>query len=714
MKNVSQSISRFFNDVTIKRPTHLIRLFTTAVFLSVFIPLTAQVVYTDVVPDYEIPENSNYDIDINNDGIIDFEIDYEYIYQWERKNHIIKIIAKGLNQVAVSNESASVFSDDELIDENLNWSSEDEVLMFSENPFEKIGNWIGVEKGYLGVRIKIDQVFYYSWIRIFNAYYFYDLEAYFRSEMVVDYAYKSSSGLAIEAGQGMPAEATSVFGQDISNYFDGRDIQYSFTKARDELDYSEYRIVLAKASDSTVNDLEVMNQLQVGQYTAIEVDTTDHEPFLELTFSETTLDKDGDSLFPLTKYRIHLLNVAASGNPSDNKLSTPSPEFFLQAFCNEIKTLAAFDSGDNHDAGDIEVYFTKADESQFIKEYRIYVSPASNTSSLLVDTALSLSNNHYTTVLSSNSNINLKLNPNQMDVDGNFIHDDIFYKIYILSVADSIYSIISAISESSRKFILTEPDLLYAGQEEGDKVRHFVCDSLFCSSDNWLYYIGNDTVDVDLNRDGLNDFKLISKGCESTGGTYYEAYIMPYRSNAILVCDHPEHDNWVDVLNKYELIGEGYNRSNSESLLEDYGWSPIPNVFYYYGHGQFPYNKYLGFVLMDNDVPQYAWLKMQNGYFIEYGFQDINSAVDTNSTENQFEIFPNPTSEFLQIQKRANEALNEDYLVSMVNSQGIVVGEFTFSGATLQRDIKKYPSGIYLLVFQQKGKIIESKRFIVQ
>ena len=685
--------------------------FLTLVFiLTGYTTTTAQIVYTDVVPDYEILKNSNYDIDINNDGVIDVTINHIYTSQNGIAADIISVLPQAGSQVAVSNESASVFFRDDIIDASLNWCSDNKILMLHDDEWNQWGDWIGVNAGFLGVKIKQDQAYYYAWVRIHN-HHFINYPSYY--ECVLDYAYNSISDLSIQVGAGLPMGATSVSAQDVANFFDGRDIQFIFNKAWNEDDLLEYRLVLTKATDTSAYDIGVMNQLDESQYTSVMIDTSNPLGYIKSTFSEATFDKDGDSLLPMMNYRIHLLNVANSGNPEDNTLSVPSPVFYLQAICNAAQKPVAFDGANSHNASDIGVYFGNAEEEQFIKEYRIYVAPAYNTNPFTIETVLSLSNSYYTPVLPQGSTINTAVNANQLDVTGNLFTEDEFYRVYVLSLADSNYSIVSAISQPSRKFIIADPNFFYAGQKTGSNVKFFACDSLFSSGDSWTRY-DSDTVEIDMNRDGISDFKLTSYYVESVTSAHYEYNILPYRNNAVLVCDHPEHNNWVDVLMQFETISAGYEISHSISLFSKFDYSSMSNYYYWAGHSNLFYSGYIGFVMRDNNTPQYAWLKMQGGYFIEYAFQDVNSGIDQHSTKNKFQIFPNPASEFIQIQRSASSALNEVYSVSMVNSQGIVLDEFGFTGKVMQKNIETYPSGIYLVVFHQKGKVIETQRLIVQ
>jgi hypothetical protein len=190
-------------------------------------------------------------------------------------------------------------------------------------------------------------------------------------------------------------------------------------------------------------------------------------------------------------------------------------------------------------------------------------------------------------------------------------------------------AIISALSSYSRKFYLKDPNSFYAGQKEDASIQWFECDSAFGPYPYWNGINGNHgnaEFYIDLNRDSIPDFFLEGSNYSSSGGSVdHNIVLTPLRNNQVLICDHPEHENWIDALFFQDAIDDDYHWSNEKSILWKYS-ANIGGVNY--NHGHYPNTiYYIGFYLADNDPPQYAWLKMDGSttnlvesYKFAYGF----------------------------------------------------------------------------------------------
>lgn len=101
-----------------------------------------------------------------------------------------------------------------------------------------------------------------------------------------------------------------------------------------------------------------------------------------------------------------------------------------------VSDLVVKDVSDNSNASDISVTFTKATDESGIDEYRAIVVKSANASSFGLSAASALTNDRYTQIAKTGGNINVTLNANLKDSDGDDIALNSEYKIYILSVAD--------------------------------------------------------------------------------------------------------------------------------------------------------------------------------------------------------------------------------------------------------------------------------------
>ena len=147
----------------------------------------AQIVYTDVNPDQAL--GSVYQLDLNNDAIVDFSISHSFTHTSYTTGNIMyrcyhnhyaysnSIATYNLGGVAVSSGYASALPGFTVIDSSLIWNTGTYTLASSSqntttgfcphtNTYSSSGNWNGASDKYLGLRIKINGLTYYGWARL--------------------------------------------------------------------------------------------------------------------------------------------------------------------------------------------------------------------------------------------------------------------------------------------------------------------------------------------------------------------------------------------------------------------------------------------------------------------------------------------------------------------------------------------------------------------
>jgi len=236
---------------------------------------------------------------------------------------------------------------------------------------------------------------------------------------------------------------------DINDYGDGRDLRVSFNKVSDESNISSYRIFVVRANNYSNFTLTKANSLSSSYYT--QVNKTGYN--ITQLLSSGARDTDGYNIQNGVSYRVFVMAVAK--NSGNNVLSSASNAITLYSNnVGEVSNLYASDVSDNGDGRDLYVSFTKAADESNISQYRIMVVPTSYSSFNLSD-ANNVSSSNYTTVnKSGNYTYGQSLFNSSRDVRGNYIKEDVSYRVYVLSVGYGNYSGSNALSSPSSTITL--------------------------------------------------------------------------------------------------------------------------------------------------------------------------------------------------------------------------------------------------------------------
>jgi hypothetical protein len=164
---------------------------------------TAQIVYTDVNPDFTHPGNeTGVGLDLNNDSNFDFAIFSADTTTTARIRYtVIAPYGTAAASNAIAGEAPSGYNyalalnSGDMIDNTLNWIAATNTMAYnvdSSNPYNE--NWNGVTDKYLGLKFVSGGATYYGWARM-------DVQAVADVWTLKDYAYNSTANGSITAGQ---------------------------------------------------------------------------------------------------------------------------------------------------------------------------------------------------------------------------------------------------------------------------------------------------------------------------------------------------------------------------------------------------------------------------------------------------------------------------------------------------------------------------------
>ncbi|OMF61664.1 hypothetical protein BK141_21040 [Paenibacillus sp. FSL R5-0765] len=235
---------------------------------------------------------------------------------------------------------------------------------------------------------------------------------------------------------------------DISDYGDGRDLRVSFNKAADESRISAYRVYVVRSANVGSFTLSAANAS--NNYT--QVNKTGGN--LSVTLPNYAVDTNGYTITNNVAYRVFVLSVNNNGNSSQNALSGYSSQITLSANAavTAPSSVMPSDIGDTGDGRDLRVTFTKSADETNVNHYRVFVVKSGSTFNL--NTANVVNSSNYTYVSRTGSNQTITLSNGSRTVDGDFIRNDVGYRVYVMAVNNNT-SLANALSSASSVITLT-------------------------------------------------------------------------------------------------------------------------------------------------------------------------------------------------------------------------------------------------------------------
>lgn len=188
--------------------------------LAISATAQGQIIYHDVNPDVTLTGNDSLELDINNDGIIDFTLYHGNSQSGANVVDGAMITPKDTNAVLMSGSSylIALNNNDSISESDTVWGSYGYFLakgIANGKPFE-MGNWTGgITDKFAGFRFAKNGNWFYGWAR-------FDVPADAKSIKIKDWGYNSVANSEIKAGQLPVSIIESDKNNEISVYLSNR------------------------------------------------------------------------------------------------------------------------------------------------------------------------------------------------------------------------------------------------------------------------------------------------------------------------------------------------------------------------------------------------------------------------------------------------------------------------------------------------------------
>lgn len=347
-------------------------------------------------------------------------------------------------------------------------------------------------------------------------------------------ALSSVSSLITLANNYSVGTVSSLYASDVNDYNDGRDLFVSYTRASDESNISHYRIMVVKAANA--NSFTVSRATNVSSSNYIQATVgRDYRDVLP----SGARDVDGALIQNGVSYRVFVLSVGKGSYAGQYSLSEASSTVVLTSnfSVGAVSGLTATDISDFGNGRDLRVQFYRATEESNISQYRVFVVKATKT----LTAAQAAASGYYESVSKSGSTnpLTANFNNSSRDTDGEFLQNNIAYRVYVLSVGSGSYTGSNAI----------------AGPV-----------SITLSDTSTVQAVSNLTAVTDTNTGQASDIKVsFTKPANETNIDHYRILVVPAERDFNLTIA-----NSVTVANNYTRVNvSGNNVSNQPVQSRD-------------------------------------------------------------------------------------------------------------------------------------------------
>ncbi len=486
-------------------------------------------------------------------------------------------------------------------------------------------------------------------------------------------------------------------------------LQISFSKAADESGISEYRVLFVKSISSGTFNSDSALLVSVGNYYTLIPNGASQQCTM---ISDTLKDYKGQLLLHKTNYVVFVFSVADGVIANVSTLSLPSVSFSLVTPALPPSGIVAEDISENGGSSDLRITFRQAYADTSFHPYRIYGVRLQDAPAFNINTALSLPSGCYDTVYCTGSSVNVSITDSLKDNLNEFITENIPYRFFLLSMKDSIYSDSSTISSYSNIITLHNPSYFKTGMNSGQGVTYFDIDPDSVLIEMWGSGEKTETYELDLNHDGINDYKFQSYYQISPGHTYRNATVEPLNNSEVCLVQSGLIDP--DPMYSGCMLSNDLAWTNSMSTLSLY-WFSGYNYTGSAGIWNNIYDKFMGLRLVVNNDTLYGWVRITMTppriIFKDYAWYRDVTHIGENSEIHNVSIFPNPVKDILCFSFEDDLMLPNEYSIKNIQGETVLSGN-NISANFYCIQFNHLPDGLYILQLRYNNDIVNRKIII--
>lgn len=496
-----------------------------------------------------------------------------------------------------------------------------------------------------------------------------------------------------------------------SYYLEGKKYKLvlSFDKIADEHTLKEYRVLFVDENQSkyfTVDSAKSSDSYYV-------IKPTNYNYTFDLC-SDSLKDYKGNILSSAYNYRFFVLSVPDGLIKNETALSIGSNTFKLSTPVNAPYLLSAEDNGSSGNASDVRLKIVNPAEMKGISSYKVFAVKSNKFPQFDFNSLDRKTPGYYSDIHFGKDTADILLEPSFRDIDGDEIKEQVPYRFYILSIADSLRADSDKLSNFSCVLSLSTPDYFKAGQKTGQDVYY----TDFEPDIETKIYDETLINDYDFTDDSISDLKITTTHYISPGDNGSNISISAFKNaffNILPDSSFPEPLT--------------YNSAISEDLL----WyqkkiiiAEDDAVYRIYVPGPWMRmrNRYMGFRVKKGNNWIYGWIGFELSFYANYKIRDYafkiynTSEIDTTDdldNSDHFSIYPNPANSYFGISYSGKGKMET---ITITDYLGKIVQQYNIEKDYLMSpddefDISDFKRGIYIVrLTTDKG--VYSRKLIIK
>ncbi len=278
------------------------------------------------------------------------------------------------------------------------------------------------------------------------------------------------------------------------------------------------------------------------------------------------------------------------------------------------------------------------------------------------------------------------------------IKNTILMYVFLISCSENVFS--------QQSFIL-------AGDTIGEK------QNIIYKNIEDLFIMGS--YSLDINSDGINDFNFYASYYYGNSSTTKSCSVSSLNNNSISLTSPGSGDPKIHEIN--DQIGTTcYWGNNNYTLIYSYSNNVPPLGSGSSGIWWNVYDKYLGVRLVIGSQIFYGWIKLgiysATSCFIilqEYAIQSSSQTIQSNKNNNTFEVYSNPSNEFIIVNLNDLSSDPNEYIIRIINTEGLIVKQNQIKSVTSSILIEDLSSGFYMIqLINKKTHELFQNKIIIQ